>query len=149
MNYAQRNERTIRRAFAKLKRRSDPVIEDGMRRLLREAMEYAITNHDHSHFAHRIHDNSYGWALLKDGNIVDIQVNGARHGHADAEDQLRKVAGGISRKGWVGILLASMYLQFGSRKPVYFEVDYEYGILEATKDEIQGNFNGYFKPVSV
>lgn len=148
MGYAQGNERTIRRAFNRLKKRSDPVIEDGMRRLLREAMTFAVTNHDHNHFAHRIHDNSYGWALLKDGAIVDIQVNGGRHGHADAEDQLRRVAGEVSQGGWVGILLASMYLQFSGRKPVYFEIDYEMGILELTKDEIRSNFTKYFKPIA-
>lgn len=146
--YTVRNDRLIDRAFSRLPVVKDRVVEDGMCRLLKDAMEYAISNHDHNHFGHRIHDNSYGWALLHDHSVVRLQVNGGRHGHGDAEDQLMIAARSVTKGGWVGILLASMVLQFGRKKPVYFEIDYEHGILEFTKDDIQSHFKEYFKPLS-
>lgn len=149
MGYAQRNETTILKAFKRLERNRDKVIEEGMPRLLNDAMAYAISIHDHEHFGHRTHDNSYGWALVHDRKLVRLQVNGGRHGHGEAEEQLKEVCGRITRQGWVGVILASMSVAFGRRKPIYFEVDYEMGVLDFTKDEIQAHFAEYFKPIAV
>lgn len=149
MSYAQGNSRTILNAFNRLRKSKDRVIEAGFPRLLNDAMLYAISIHDHEHFGHRTHDNSYGWALVHDGKVVRMQVNGGQHGHGDAEDQLRTVAGRITRKGWVGVILASMIASYGRRKPFYYEVDYEMGILDMTQDEIQDHFTEYFKPIAV
>lgn len=144
-----RNERAIRKGFSRLSADKDKVIEDGMSRLLKMGMDFAISQHDHNHFGHRINDNSYGWALVRDHNVVRLGVNGGRHGHGDAEDQLQNAAKSITKSGWVGIILASMMLQFGRRKPIYFEIDYEMDVLELTKKEIESNFSDYFKPLSV
>lgn len=144
-----KNERVIRRAFSRLSKNKDKVIEEGMCKLLKDAMEYAISIHDHEHFAHRINDNSYGWALLHDRSVVRLQVNGGRHGHGDAEDQLQNAVRSVTKDGWVGVILASMLLQFGRKKPVYFEVDYEIGVLDFTKDEIADYFTKYFRPLAV
>lgn len=145
--YERRNDTTIRKAFRRLQVNKDSVIEDGMRRLLKDATEYAVSVHDHEHFGHRITGNSYGWALVHDGAVKHIQVNSGKHGQGDAEDQLRSVAGRINREGWVGIILASMYMEFGRRKPIYFEVDYEIGVLDFTQDEIADHFAEYFRPI--
>lgn len=146
MSLVGRNSSVINRAFSRLRKSEDAMVRDGMRRIMKDAMEYAISQHDHNHFGHRIHENSYGWALVHDGKVEELHINGARHGHGDAEDQLWAVAGEIGRRGWVGILLASMVLEFNGRRPVYFEIDYEVGIFAATTDKVEEWFNTYFKP---
>ena len=42
-----------------------------------------------------------------------------------------------------------MYMEFGRRKPIYFEIDYEIGVLEFTADEIAEHFHEYFKQIKV
>ena len=147
MSAEGRNSLVIKRAFSRLRKSEEKMVQDGMRRIMKDSMEYALSQHDHNHFGHRIHENSYGWALVHNGKIVELQINGARHGHGDAENQLTEIAGGIGRKGWVGILLASMLLEFNGRKPVYFEIDYEVGIFAATTDKVEDWFKTYFKPI--
>lgn len=148
MSLEKRNSAVIDRAFSRLRKSEDAMVKDGMRRIMRDAMEYAISQHDHHHFGHRIHDNSYGWALVHDGKLVELHINGARHGHGDAEEQLQNVAKSIGKPGWVGILLASMVLEFNRRKPIYFEVDYEIGIFAETTDMVEEWFKTYFKPIA-
>ena len=147
MGFEARNSAEIKRSFSRLRKSEESVVKNGMRRILNDAMEYAISVHDHHHFGHRTNDNSYGWALVHDGKLVELHINGARHGHGDAEEQLQDVARGIGRKGWVGILLASMVLEFNRRKPIYFEIDYEIGIFAATTDKVEEWFKTYFKPI--
>lgn len=145
---ALRNTAIIHRAFSRLRKSEETTVQNGMRRIMKDAMEYALSQHDHEHFGHRIHDNSYGWALVHDGKLVELQVNGGRHGHGDAEDQLVDASRRIGRRGWVGILLASMLLQFDGRRPIYFEIDYEEGIFAATADNVKEWFKTYFKPIA-
>lgn len=145
---SRRNDLIVRNAFKRLEANKETMIESGMVRLLGDAVQYAISIHDHEHFGHRITGDSYGWALVHNGAIKRMQVNGGRHGQGDAEDQLRDVARGVTKEGWVGIILSSMSMAFGNRKPIYFEVDYEMGILDMTQDEIQDHFNDYFKPIT-
>ena len=144
----RRNDVVVRNAFKRLEASKDAAIESGMVRLLGDAVQYAISIHDHEHFGHRITGDSYGWALLHNRTIKQMQVNGGRHGQGDAEDQLREVARGVTKDGWVGIILSSMLMAFGNRKPIYFEVDYEMGILDMTQDEIRDHFTEYFKPIT-
>ncbi len=145
---SSRNGAVVRRAFKRLEDNKDAVIESGMVRLLGDAVQYALSIHDHEHFGHRITGDSYGWALLHNRELKQIQVNGGRHGQGDAEDQLRDVARSINKDGWVGIILSSMSMAFGNRKPIYFEIDYEMGVLDMTQDEIQDHFDEYFKPIT-
>lgn len=145
--YASRNSKVIQKGFDRLRRNKDSVIEDGMARLLNDAVAFAISRHDHEHFAHRVSANSYGWALLFNGGIRRLWTNGGNHGQGNAEEQLRNVASSVTKDGWVGIILASMSMAYGRRKPFYFEVDYERGIFNLTQDEISDRFNEYFKPI--
>ena len=147
--YENRNRSVIRKAFGRLPKSKDAMIEAGLSNLLREAMTYAVTNHDHHHFAHRILADSYGWAVVHNGIIRNLQVNGGRHGRGTAEEQLRRVARNVSTEGWVGILLSSMVAEYGRRKPIYFEVDYEMDILHATIEEVSNDFSRYFRPIAV
>lgn len=148
MGYESSNRRVIKKAFEKLKNNKDAIIEDGMSRLLNDAVAYAISIHDIEHFGHRTTGNTYGWALLLDGVIKRIWTNAGRHGQGDAEEQLREVSRMAKQSGWVGIILSSMYLSFGRRKPIYFEVDYELGVIYMTQDEIKDHFTEYFKPIA-
>ncbi len=146
MSYARQNRATIRNAFGRLTRGYDVFIESGMSQLLDDAMNYAISIHDHGHFGHRTTEDSYGWVLIHNGEIKQLKVNEGRHGSGNAESQLRSVASEISEKGWIGVVLASMTVSNG-RKPLFFEVSYELGVLNFTADEIADHFNEYFKPL--
>ena len=55
MSLETRNSAVIRRAFSRLQKSEEKMVQDGMRRIMKDAMEYAISNHDHDHFGHRIH----------------------------------------------------------------------------------------------
>lgn len=148
MSDARRNDSIVKKALQRLSHDKDVIIENGMKRLLNDAMEYAISIHDHEHFGHRSTDNSYGWCLLHDGEIKQIFVNTGRHGEGEAALQLREAASRINKSGWVGIVLASMTVANQKGRPIYFQVDYEMGVLEMTMDEIKDYFNVYFKPIS-
>lgn len=148
MSNSQRNDQVVKNALERLSRDKDVIIEDGMQRILSDAMNYAISIHDYEHFGHRTTDNSYGWCLLHNGEIKHIFVNDGRHGEGEAGMQLRDAASSINKSGWVGIILASMTVTNEKGRPIYFEIDYEMGVLDMTIDEIKDNFNVYFKPIN-
>lgn len=145
--YDKKNEEAVDRGLKWLTARRDVILEEGMRRLLITASAYAIAQHDHTHFGHRITENSHGWALVKDGKILGIGVNEGHHGEGDAERQLQTVAGGISKNGYVGIILASMTATRDNGRPIMFEIEFEMDIMKITADEIRDNFSTYFKPI--
>lgn len=147
MSYLKSNEKAIDRGLDWLKSVQERVAEDGMLRILREATAYALFLHDHGHFGHRIAEDSHGWALVKDGKIVNIEVNEGHHGKGDARAQLESVAAGVSNRGYVGIVLASMSAKRNSGKPILFEIDFEMWVLSLTSDNIRENFPYYFKPI--
>lgn len=141
--YQQRNKSVIERAFKRLSVNKDRVIEEGMKDLLENAMLYALGEHDNRHWLHKSTANSYGWALLHNGEAVAHKVNEGRHGDGNALSDLMAVSREVSQTGWVGILLASLH---GDR-PMYFAVDYEEGLLEETADHASDNFKRFFKPI--
>lgn len=143
----RRNEKAIKHGLDWLTRAKDAVIERGMLRLLPEATAYALSLHDETHFGHKSTEDSHGWALVKDGGIVQMGVNEGRHGHGDAHEQLRRVAQSIATPGYVGIVLASMNAAREDGRPIIFEIEYEIGVLSFTSDEIQDYFQTYFKPI--
>lgn len=145
---ARNNSKVIDKAVKRLQANADTIIEKGMKRLLADAMAYALDVHDAEHFGHRTTEDSYGWALVKRGRVVALETNKGKHGKGEAERQLRDVASGVSKDGWVGIVLASMTAQRDTGKPIIFVVDYEIGVLNFTADEIKDYFNVYFKPIA-
>lgn len=148
MNTIRQNEKAIERGLKWLSSAKDKIIERGMLELLPKATEYAISLHDHSHYGHRVTEDSHGWALVKDGRIVKMGVNDGRHGEGYAHKQLRDVAQSIATPGYVGIVLASMTAKRDDGRPIIFEIEYEMDILSMTADEIIDNFQTYFKPIS-
>ena len=145
MGYARRNESVIRRAFSRLSRSKDAVIEAGMKDLLENAMLFAIGEHDNRHWLHKSTANSYGWCILHNGVGVAHKVNEGRHGDGNAFSDMMAVSREVSQVGWVGILLASMH---GDR-PMYFAVTYEEVLLLETGKHMAETFARHFKPIAI
>jgi len=146
--FERENDRKIKAAFKRFPSVKDRIIEDGMKRLMDDAMAYAISIHDAEHWGHRTTGDSYGWVLLNKGRIVALKVNGGSHGEGEAEKELRHAAGECKAEGWAGIILASLRVETDRNYSILFQIDYEIGVLEFTKDEVQEYFANYFKPIS-
>lgn len=142
--YEKANERTITRAFARMQKNRDRIMEAGLRDLLENAMLYALGEHDNHHWLHKSTANSYGWCILHNGHAVAHKVNEGRHGDGNAFSDMMAASREVSQVGWVGILLASMQ---GDR-PMYFAVDYEMSLLHETANVTKANFGLFFKPIT-
>jgi len=145
--YEKSNEKAIKRGLNWLSATKDVIIRRGMVELLQEASAYAIELHDAMHFGHRIAEDSHGWALVKDGSIVMMQVNAGNHGEGHAREQMRDVADSINNKGYVGIILASMTANREDGRPIIFAIDFEMDVLNITADAIRANFYKFFRPI--
>jgi len=141
--YESRNNTTITRAFRRFPSRKDSIIENGMKSLLENAMLAALSFHDDTHWIHKSTANSYGWCLLRDGRAVAHHTNEGRHGTGNAYQQLMAASRSVSRKGWVGILLASM----DGDVPMYFAVNYEEWVLLVTEADVRENWRLFFNPL--
>ena len=137
-SYVSRNESVINKAFSRLSKNKDKVIEKGMKDLLENAMLYAIGAHDHNHWFHKSTADTYGWMLLHDGVGVAHNVNEGRHGEGAAYAGLMAVSREVPQTGWVGVLLAYM------GEPMYFVVEYEDEILTETRNVTKENFGLFF-----
>ena len=145
----RQNEKEIKSGFKELESLKDLIFEDGLQTMLERGMRYAIELHesDQNHFFHLATSNSYGYAVVHNGKVVALEVNSyGSHGKGEAEAQLRDAARRTAKEGWVGILLASMEANFGKR-PVFFEVEYEQGVLNSTANMTEQEFKQYFKPM--
>lgn len=144
-----RNNAVIGKAFSRLSRNKDSVIERGMKDLLEDAMLFALGEHDATHWFHKSTENSYGWCLLHDGKGVAHKVNEGRHGGGNAFEQMMEASRDVPQTGWVGIILASF--RAGDDKPAprmfYFSIDYEMTILSNTADNVKRQFDRFFKPL--
>lgn len=140
-NHRTHNDRTIENAFERLSGTSAKAVEDGMRRLLDEAMMFALQIHDAEHRKHIEAGDSYGWALWHDGSVVDTRVR-AKSGSTEAsvDTELRTMQP-PSQSGWCGVIMAGMTPKY------WFSIDYENDILNMTADEVKDNFHKYFKKV--
>lgn len=145
--YDRQNERAVKNGLDWLIKTEDLIARRGMIELLQEASAYAMQLHDATHYGHRISEDSHGWALVKNGTIVMMQVNAGNHGKGDATKQLREVAKGLVNPGYSGIVLASMNALRENGKPIIFEVEFEETILGATADAVRSNFYKFFKPI--
>lgn len=149
MSLKSANDRKIKAGFKRLGLRKDTIIEDGMKRLMDNAMMFALAAHDHDHWFHKTTDNSYGWLVLHDGVHVAHRLNTGRHGEGDAYSELMRASESAPKTGWVGILLADMgEVRDNPRGKFYiFQLDYEIGVLELTRQDIEKEFHTYFKPL--
>jgi hypothetical protein len=135
------NEQTIKNAFARLMADKDEIIRRGMYSLLEEAVKFALEIHDESHQTHIEIGDTYGWALIHNGNIEEISVVSTPQNEGRATEQLRKKARWINKRGWVGIVMA------GLEPANYFSVTYESNLLYYTFLDIKQNFFQYFTAI--
>lgn len=150
-NHLRRNEKAIKSGFSELTSVKDALIESGLKNVLEAGMKYAIAEHDHSHFAHRISDNSYGWVIVHDGAVVSYSANLSHHGaygNGGAYDMLMEKAREVASGGWHGILLASMEVDIKNRRePLFLEVEYEMAVLDDVLEITESNLYKFFKAV--
>ena len=147
MGYVQQNEKKIKRGLKWLEQTRDAIIEEGMKNLLQAELLNALAIHDDAHYGHRITEDSHGWALVKNGQIIQMGVNEGRHGSGNATREMQTVAQSIGTTGYVGIILASMDATRDNGRPIIFEVDFELDVLNAVSGDIKANIKKYIKPI--
>lgn len=135
------NGATIRKAFNRIKKSKNDAAFSGLKELLKDAMEWAMLEHDEGHQLHIVLGDNYGWCIVHDGKVKAIQVKAPANRSGVAERELRSISAGLG-DGWHGVLMAGM----GDNK-TYYSVRYETGILESTIDFTEANFNKYFRKI--
>ena len=138
------NDAVIDSAFARLVKREEFAIRNGMYGLLNAGLEYLEQAHGmiHGGERHKEESDTLGWALVHDGQIVEAvsHSGGEWTPNGDALGRLQDVAAS-SKKGWVGIIMSDMAND-------WYRVDYEMDYLAYSADEVRANFGRFFKPVS-
>ena len=135
-----KNDKVIERAFARLVRNEETVIRNGMCALLADAVKQALDLHDDKHRIHVVKGDTYGWALVHNGNLERLEVTSLPENEGNATEQLNKKATSVEKSGWIGIVMAGM-------KPHYFVIKYEKEILGSTIRFTKDNFFQYFKQI--
>lgn len=139
--YQRQNKQTIKNNFQHLRNMRDEVVRNGMYNLLEDAVQIALELHDENHQAHIEIGDTYGWVLIHNGKIEDLMVVSTPQNEGRATEQLRKKASGVSKRGWIGIVMA------GLEPANYFSVTYESNLLYYTTLEIKQNFLYYFTAI--
>ena len=135
-----KNEKTINAAFRRLQVRAFDRCREGMIRILREAVVYALEIHDMGHQRHLETGDSYGWGLWHNGKLIEISVT-AKEGPVEGDTNLMLSAYPVPSLGWVGVVMAGMKPQY------YFATQYENEILTATAQMVLSNFLYFFQPI--
>lgn len=143
MSQEAKNRSVIERAFARLRQREDDVIRNGMYGLLTAGMDYLHEAHGliHEGERHVGEKDTLGWALVHDGQILEVVSHSGRRvtPYGDALHRLEDLAG--QTDGWVGIVLSDMANN-------WYRVDWEYDYLAYSADHIREHFHDYFKPIA-
>jgi len=137
----EKNESTIKRAFARLQERKDTIIREGMINLAKAGLEYLVAVHNmHEMFmAHTTETDTLAYAVAHDGLIV---ASGCHNGGDDdlpgsATDAAISILSGTS--GWVAVILSEM--------EGYYRVDYEQDFLFDVSFHTVAEFQTYFKKI--
>lgn len=140
MGYGAQNKAAIQRGLDRLRNREDEIVRNGMYGLLNAALEYLHQAHE-GWMHHENEDDTLGWALVRDGQILEIasQSKGELTPRGDAIGRLEAIASGT--KGWTGIVLSDM-------DNSWYRVDWEMNFLHVTADEVRDNFSKFFKPTA-
>ena len=143
MSTETRNRSVIDKAFARLQRSEEDVIRNGMYGLLNAGLHYLNEAHGliHSGMYHVGEKDTLGWALVHDGQILEVVAHDGRKWtpYGDALHRLEDIARQFN-KGWVGIVLSDMANN-------WYRVDYEYDYLAYSVDRIEEHFHDFFKPI--
>ena len=142
MSTETRNRSVIEKAFARLQRSEEDVIRNGMYGLLNAGLHYLEEAHGllHGGEKHKEENNTLGWALVHDGNILEVASHSGEEWtpYGYALHKLEDIA--AQTKGWVGIILSDMAND-------WYRVDYEFDYLAYSADRVQEHFNDYFKRI--
>lgn len=135
-----RNSETIKRAFARLAASEETVVKDGMRNMIKRAVEVALEMHDDKHRQHIEVGDTYGWILVHDGTVVDMEVTSTDRNEGKTAEMLKEKAARLPSEGWAGVVMAGL-------TPGYYMVVYEKNILMDTVQVTKDNFGQYFKKI--
>ena len=75
-------------------------------------------------------------------------INRGSYGTGNALELLREAGRERAIRGWSGILLASMEIDFKGRKPLFLEVQYEQDLLNSAADWTDKKLESYFREIS-
>lgn len=139
--YKRENIQAIKNNLLVLRDMREEAIRNGMYALLEDAVQIALDMHDANHQAHIEIGDTYGWALIHNGNIEEISVVSTPQNEGRATEQLKKKARWINKRGWVGIVMA------GLEPANYFSVTYESNLLYYTFLDIKQDFFKYFTAI--
>ena len=109
--YEDSNDKVIGQAFKELIRDEESLIIRGMSQLLSDAMVFALESHDEGHINHLSIGDSYGWALVRDGKIVILNINGQSSLIGAATEQRHSTIGKAAGKAiaLVGDIVGQLY----------------------------------------
>lgn len=136
--YERSNALVIEKAFERFLNSKNAIIKEGMKKLLRDAVQTALGLHDEAHQSHITLGDTYGWMLVIDGRMemIEVEARGDKVGQAEA--MLRTYVGRVPNIGIVGIVMAGM------QPANFFSINYEKGIFENTMQITKDNFHQYF-----
>lgn len=141
--YYNHNNSVIERAFSRMLQHEDEIIRNGMYGILDAGLDYLHEAHGllHPGERHEHENDTLGWALVKDGQIVEAvsQSKGEWTPYGDALRRLGDIARG--KKGWIGIVLSDMANN-------WYRVDWENDYLSYSADMVKDHFNDFFKPIA-
>lgn len=146
--YKAKNDRTIHDGFRELGAYADIICANALCNVLNMAMQRILDDHDHTHFGHRLTGDSYGWMVFHDGKEYEDNINRGSYGTGNALELLREAGRERAIRGWSGILLASMEIDFKGRKPLFLEVQYEQDLLNSAADWTDKKLESYFREIS-
>lgn len=138
---ARSNENVIEAAFARLAASEERTVREGLVRVMREAVRYALDIHDAKHQRHLTSGDTYGWLVVHNGASVQMEVTSAGEAIGDVTARLLRMEGRVRRTGWVGVVMA------GINPPSFFSLDYELDVMHDTVDMTARAFAEKFKPV--
>lgn len=136
---AERNDRVIRGAFARLQRNKHAALLSGLQELCRQAVFMALSLHnpEDKHLHAR---QSYAYAIYHNGKLVDYyecMEDGRFEGNVDMLiDQYAPRS-----KGYDAVIVADMSI-------MGLNVTKERDILTMTAQDVKQNFWRYFKPIA-
>ena len=144
MSFAE-NKLTISRAFTRFKRRKEEICEKGMYDLLNAALKYLDEAHDLLGggivYRHQTEDNTLGWALIRDGQIVEaVAHNGGKlTPYGDVLGRLQSIVSSFP-EGYCGVVMSDMANS-------WYRWDWEQNFLSYSADNIKEEFFNFFKPI--
>lgn len=137
------NNNKIDNVFARAIAKVQENLRIGMEMLLEDGVKYCLEAHDEKHQRHIEMGDSYGWALLYNGNEVSRKIySGSGSVRAEASHALDIVLPTLPNQGWCGIILASM------KPATYFAVTKEFRYMREGRGRLTSeNFDKYFNAI--